>query len=388
MPQYNDTLATMVARVLQAKPNAQQSEVVRQINARIRQVIDSRIYWSDLVTTRVIGFPAPYATGTVSTTYNSTTVTGSATAWPISDVVNTTSSTAVNDIGYTQITPASMTGIAVDTLLYCDSGGSNPETVAVVQVTPTTFWAQFQFTHSASFTMTSSSLAGQQLDVGETYPVFTVMSVQTATSLTVDQPFGATGISAQPYQIIKMYVTIDPNLKVILDCVDQLVGRQLEIYVPQQTVNLTDPQRAQNNSDPLAVVQRSASPSGTMLYEIWPAPGTSRQLWFLVGLQWPELKMPNDRPPSFIDPNIFVTGAIADSLRIKNIRLATDQDPFWNPELAMQYEQMFRIRLQECVNADEAKAQQAFKHEWQNILAAGGANYWKQHDPDLTAWNL
>jgi len=387
MPQYNDTLATMVARVLQAKPNAQQSEVVRQINGRIRQAINSRIYWSDLVATRILAFPDPYSTGTVSTTYNSNVVTGASTSWPTNDAVNTTSNTAVTDIGYQQITPASMTGINVDTLLYCDSSGS-AEVVPVVQTTPTTFWAPFTKTHSTSFTITSSSLAGLQLDFGTNWPIFTVMAVTSSTSLIMDQPFGGPALSGSSYQILKMYVTIDPNLKVILDCVDQQVGRQLEIYVPQQKVNLTDPQRSQNNSDPLALVQRSPSPAGSMMYEVWPAPASSRQLWVFCGLQWPELKMQNDRPPWFMDPNLFVTGAIADALRIKNIRSVMDQDPWFNPDLAMQYEQMYRIQLQEIVNSDESKAQLAFTHDWQNILAAGGANYWKQHDPDLSNWSL
>lgn len=396
MPQYNDTLATMVSRVLQVKPNASQTEVVRQINGRIRQVINSRLYWSDLLTTRIISFPNQYTgandvggAGVVAYTFGSATVTGTNTTWPVSDVVNTNSGTStVVDSGYTQITPASMAGIKVDTLLYVDATG-NAETVAVVQVTATSFFAKFAFTHStAAFTITSSSFAGLQLYAGTTFPTFTIISVQSTTSLTLDQPWGGPSISAQTYSIIKAYVVIDPNLKLILDCVDQKVGRQLEIYVPVEKVNLTDPQRSQNNSDPLGIVQHSASLSGSMRYEIWPAPTVSRQLWVLIGLNWPELVALSDRPPWFIDPNLFVTGAIADALRIKNIKSVIDIDPHWNPDLAMQFEQMFRIQLNDVVNADEAKAQRAYTHEWQNILAAGGANYWQMHDPDLATWSL
>lgn len=393
MPQYNDTLATMVARVLQAKPNAQQSEVIRMINGRIRQCINARIYWSDLLVTRVVGFNSPYTgasdtggNGTVAYTFNSATVTGTNTTWPVHDVVNTTSNTAVNDIGYVQITPVSMTGIAVDKLLYADSAGT-PETVAVVQTTATTFWAKFNNTHSTNFTLTCSSLAGQQLYVGTTFPTFTVMSVQSGTSLTLDQPYGGAPQSGQPYSISQIYITIDPNLKVILDAVDQLAGRKLEIYVPTEVVNLTDPQRT-STGDPLAVVQRAPTPAGSMQYEIWPAPDTQRQLWFLCALQWPQLTNATDRGPWFMDPNLFVTGAIADALRIKNIKSVMDQDPWFNPDLAMQYEQMFRIQLEEVVNSDESKSQRAFQHAWDNILAAGGANFWQNHDPDLNAWNL
>jgi hypothetical protein len=393
MSQYQDTLSTMVARVLQAKPNAQQSEVVRMLNGRIRQAINSKVYWADLLVRRIISFPAPYTgqsdvggAGTVSYTFNSATVTGSSTTWPVSDLVNTTSTTPVNDIGYVQITPASMTGIKPDMLLYCDATGT-PETIAVVETTTTSFWAKFTLTHTVNFTMTASSFAGRQLYTGSTTPIYTILSVQTATSLTLDNVWGEPSQSAQSYSIQQIYQTIDPNLKVILDVWDHKVGRKLEIYVPLEVVNWTDPQRTATG-DPLAVVQHSPSPAGNMQYEIWPFPTVSRQLACLCSLQWPTLKMPFDRPPYFIDPNLFVIGAIADALRIKNLRNVSDQDPYYDPNLAMQYEQMYRIQLEECVNSDQAKAQRAYTHSWENILAAGGANFWQQHDVDVNNWTL
>jgi hypothetical protein len=125
-----------------------------------------------------------------------------------------------------------------------------------------------------------------------------------------------------------------------------------------------------------------------MMYEIWPRVTVGRQLDCLVGLQWPELKMPNDRPPWFIDSNLFVQGACADALRIKNIKSVMDQDPWFNPELDREYESMYQYNLQMAANADEAKAQRAYSHQWDDILAAGGAQFWVGHDPDLNAWNL
>lgn len=389
MPQYTsgNTLDFMVGRVLGIKPNASQSEVVNALNARIRQVINGRIYWSDLLARRIISIPNPYTTGTISTTTGSQIVTGTSTAWPVSDVVNTTVALGVQDLGYQEITPASMANIKVDTLLYCDSTGPLPETVAVVEVTPTTFIAQFQNPHNAGFTITSSSLAGLQLNYGSGYPIFTVLSIQSPTQLQMDNPWGGPALSNVEYQIVMMYCTIDPRLKVIVDIVDQQVGRRLESYVPETVVNTTDPQRTATG-DPLALLQNTPTVAGTMTYEIWPTPTAARQLFVLCGLQWPDLRMDTDRAPWFIDPNLFVTGAMADVLRIKNVRFGQDTDPYFNPALAMTYEQLFRIQMQEAVNADEAKSQMAYQRNWDEFLGAGGANFWQSHSVDVNYWTL
>lgn len=386
MSQFNDTLNSMVSRVLQSKPNSQQSEVVRQINGRIRDAIAARIYWSDLLVRRIISFPNPYITGTVSTTTGSLLIAGSATSWPVSDIVNTTSSTAVNDFGYIEITPASMVGIKVDTLLYVDAGTA-PETVAVIEVTPTSFWARFQLSHATSFTITSSSLAGLQIRTGSNYPTFTVRSVHSGTTLEIDNPWGGPGLTGVAYQILLIYVGIDPNLKVILSVLDQQIGRPLEIYYPFEKLDLVDPQRTATG-DPLCLAQYSPTEAGTMQYEVYPQVTTARQLYCVVGLQWPEMKYDTDRPPFFMDPNMFVAGAIADSLRIKNIRMASDVDPWFNPDLAMQYEAIYQKKLSESVNAEQAKSQRDYTNKDIGLLGFGSGNYWVNHSPDLSQWDL
>jgi hypothetical protein len=380
MPQFQSNLEKMVARVLAVTPMAQPSEVVNQINGRIRSVIASRIYWSDLLVQRVISFPDAYKTGTISFTPGSNLATGIGTLFPVNNLVNTTSNTAVVDFGYQEITPATMVGIQIDSMLYCD-GGANPETVAVIETTPVSFWAKFNLPHNVNFTITSSSLAGLQIYPGSNYPIFTIRAVRGASALEMDGVWGGPPLINVPYQIVKQYTTVDPNLKVLLDVVDQQQGTTLEIYVPMESINQSDPQRSLSQGDPFALVQAWPTEAGSMLYEAYPTITSARQLTCLCGLQWPELKLDTDRPPWFIDPNLFVEGAIADSLRIKNLRQFGATDPYFNPDLAMTYEQMFRLHLQECVNADEAKAQRAFSHMRQNLFPGG--NWAVNHDQDL-----
>lgn len=387
MPQYTSgqTLEYMVARVLQAKPNASQSEVVNCLNSRIHTVIDGRIYWSDLLAQRIIPFPNAYTTGTVNLTQGSNVVTGAGTAWPTNDVVNTTSTAAVLYSGYQEITPASMNNIKIDTMLYCDSGGANPEVVSVVEVTPTTFWASFTYSHSTNFTLWSSSLSGQQLNTGDNNPIFDVWAISSSTTAILNQPFGGASVTSWPYQILVMLVTIDPLLKVILSVVDPQQGIPMKIYVRIEDLDAIDPQRS-SQMNPLCLVQSTPTPAGTMRYEVYPTVTSVYQLRAIVGLQWPELKYDTDRSPWFIDPDLFVTGALADILRIKNCRIDSDKDPWHNPQLAMEYEQLFRLRLQDVINADEAKAQRAFSNMSSDmgILQYAGGNWFLAHDIDLT----
>ena len=125
-----------------------------------------------------------------------------------------------------------------------------------------------------------------------------------------------------------------------------------------------------------------------MMYEIWPGTLTARQLWCIVGLQWPDLTLGTDRPPSFIDPNLFVTGATADVLRIKNLRDYNSKDPFWDMNLAREYEALFQMQLQQNISADESKAMRNYQYARSEIYGSRGANYWQSHSADVDAWTV
>jgi len=187
-------MARMVGRVRMFRPDVSHSHVTSWLNDRLRQCLDSRTYWADLLVHGIISVPDAYSTGTIAATTGSTTVTGTSTLWPVDDRVDTTVAEAVDEIGYVEVTPASMDNITADTLLYVDADMA-PETVAVVMVTPSTFTAKFTMAHAAGFSVTSSSLAGRQLKVGNSHPIFTIRSVQTASSMTLDMPWGGPAIS-------------------------------------------------------------------------------------------------------------------------------------------------------------------------------------------------
>lgn len=375
MAVYSDNLASMTGRVRQAKPNAPASQIRNQLNDRIRYIIDSQIFWADLLFSGVLSMPVAYTTGTVALTLGSKVITGTSTAWPISDISNTTIALGVPETGVLNVTPVSMAGIETDSFLYVDNGG-DPEAVAVLDVTPSTFTARFTKRHNAACTVTQSSLAGLQMRLGYTVPTYTVRAVHSATELEIDQEWGITSQSGMSYQIVKIYFTVAPDLKDIITLWDPTQGRPLIFHKTQDYLNYRDPQRT-STGVPLVLADFIPTEAGTMQYELWPYQTISYQIPVLYCKQWPELKNPTDRPPWFINPSMIIDGAVADALRIRNQALGdATPDPFFDPKTAQIYDQKFQIELQACIGANQSKALSALTpyESWFGFMPGGTWN--------------
>lgn len=347
----------------------------------MRRLLDKRAFWSGTLKRGIISIPAAYTTGTISLTNGSASVTGSGTSWPTNDIVNTTVAVAVSNIGLQTVTPGSMSGITTDSVLYVDGAGT-PEIVAVRKVTATTFTANFTKAHTAGFTLTASSLAGRQLRISSSDPTFTIRAVPSATSLTLDQPWGAAAASGQSYSIVKMYYTIATDIRDILIVADRSVPSRLRFHVPQAELNWRDPQRTESG-DPHTLADYIPNEAGNMQYEVYPIQTSARQLDVLYTCQWPDMEAPGDVPPPFIDPTILTYGALADALRHNTGgRLGVDKDPSYDPVQADRYEAKFEIESDRAASADEGKALQAFEQSAAYLFGEGGGgpNFYQTHD--------
>jgi hypothetical protein len=385
MAQFSDTLHSMRGRVMSFRPGLAPMLVNGWINDRIRYALDARPFWADLLQFRNIEIPAEYNTGTVSVTNGSTTVTGAATVWPVSDLVNTTIPTGLAETGYKEVTPASMAGIDADSLLLADAAGPNPEVVAVTEVTATTFTAKFLSPKNAAATLTRSSLSGRQIRVGNGTPPFTVRAVVSNTSLWMDQSWKSTAQSGLTYRIVKMYYSFGADLKEVVDGLDPQMGLKMRLHVSRDEMNYRDPQRSSSGtSGVLELVDLGPNESGSMQYEIWPPQSSARQIQFLISRQWPELTADTDRPPSFINPTIFVYGAIADALRFKG----SADDPFHNPGMSSAYESLYQEGLEKAKDADDSKCMRDFTFSQWAAFSRGGPNWYIDHDRDQAAGNF
>jgi len=372
----------MIGRVTNFRPGCSSLDARDWINDRIRQALGARTYWSDLITPKVLSVPDAHTTGTVSVAPGSRIVTGTATAWPINNIVNTTIPDAVDDIGYVEITPLAMTGITEDSVLYVDAAGT-AEAVSVVEVKADSFIAKFAYTHTAGATLTQSSLVGLQFRIAITDPIFTVRNVISATSLELTDSWGGAAKTDEAYRLVKMYITIGSDYKDILAMKDETTGQPIRLHVSVTEVNQLDARRTSTGTGALIqLVDLGPNEQGNMQYEIWPASATRRQFSCLYYRQWPALVNPNDRPPWFINPTIFIHGAIADALRWRK----DEKDPYFNPVLAQDYEKRFLQGLELAKNEDESKFQKSVSWRYSRVFIPMGADYQQGHSPEVDSW--
>ena len=383
--QFADSLFSLRGRIQSSRPNLPGDFATNALNDRLHQILDNRTFWADLLTFGILSIPAPQGSwslpGTsVSVTTGSPTVTGSGTAWPVSDVVNTIIPDGVAEYGYVEVTPASMQGITANSMLCVDWGLGAPtaEIVPVVQVDRTSFIAKFTQQHGPGCTVTQSSLATLQFRVSEEYPVFHIAAVTSPTSLVLTLPWGGPSMTGQTWTIKLMYIVLATDLKSLINMKDEQTGFPVRIHRPTDEADFRDPQRSLVTGQPwYSLLDVGSNAQGNMLYEMWPAPSDARQFSYAYWRQWQDMVKDTDRPPSFINPSILYYGALADA---KMYRGSKD-DQYYDPEGARYYVAKFEQGLQEAKNADEAKRLEALRDPyWKNTMQ-GNYNSWQLSDP-------
>jgi hypothetical protein len=297
----------------------------------------------------------------------------------VSDVVNTIIPQGIARPGDIWFTPASMTNITCNSILYVDAAGT-PEIVTVQQVRGTQALARFQAPHNAGCTITQSSLAGLQLLISTNNPYYTVLGVTSSTGLILDNNWAYTNLTTAGYQIILAYTTLASDIKEIFFVIDPIQPLVMNLHVPQKWVNENDPIR-QNSNSPIWVVDYLPNAQGNMQYEIYPPCTVQYQLYFAYYRQWPDMLAPGDRPPYFINPTVLIHGALADAFRIKFPQPPKFDDPWYNPQAAEDYEKKFEMGVNDLINADNSKAQRDYEWDF-GAYGQSGANWNQNHAVD------
>ena len=381
---YTTSLFDLQGQVKAYKPNSKAGQIQKDANARIRALLDFRNSWSDLITRYVINIPNAYVTGGITTVSGSPNISGVATYWPYNDVVNTTFVNGNRTTGYCEIQPASMSGIAVDTNLFV-SDSTFSEVVSVIEVTQSTFTAQFQYSHNDGTPLTCSSLAGLQIQYGPLTPVYTLLAVSSGPDGSgnntgiMDNPWGGASLTNAGYQLIKAYITI-PNFRSWIVAYDPQQGIPLGTNVSQAEIDAIDAQRT-SQGWPQCFADLGPSASGNYQSELWPYQTTAYAIPILYNRQWPTLKRPTDRLPGFINPSVIIDGCIADALRRQDLRDNSDKDPYYSPSLAREFDQKFLAGAIAAANADEERCVQRLSSSMWQPGGSGfpGASYWQSH---------
>lgn len=374
--QFNDTLQSLRGAVARVRPAIDPTLADTFINYRMRQVIDARPFWSGMIGKGILNLPNSTTVGSVTITQNSprVTITGNS-PFPVSDVINTTLPDGIRNTGYQWVQPASMVGIDTNTLLYVDAAGT-PEVVAVIETTVTSFRATFTQPHNSGCTATTSSLAYQQFSVGFQYPLYTVTAVIDANTFLIDPAWAGTTLVGTSYEILQVYSIFQPDLKDFISVVDPQTGQTLQVHYPRAQLDWDDPQRSARDWPQYVSDYSTPNLNGNAWYEIYPWNTSQRQLYYTYIKQIQDMKSPTDRPMPFIDPSIYVLGAIADAFRV----MMQGDNPNFNLAAAEQWERKFQMSLINAMAADDGKCQAAYTWSKSANGAPGGANFWQSHD--------
>lgn len=360
------------------KPNSSSELVKLFINQRLNTVSDRKVNWSGLYKQGVIYMNAPYTEGAITFNFASDTITGTATAWPISDIVNTVIAQGVPQPGERWIVPGSMANIGVTTQILVD-GSETPEIITPLETTPTSFRAIFNYTHNPNCTLTVSSLTGCQLKTSISAPIFTVTSVRDVDSLTIDSAYFGEAVVLASYSITKFYVEMDPGVKCIMGAQDKQDGYPMRVQTPRAQLDVWDPQRTATGQ-PLHLCDMGPMPSGNIGYEVWPPTQTDRQIIYECYTQPTPLVRDTDRPPPFMNPSMLLYGVYADLLRTRIPTNGDGVDPWYDPATANFYEKKFESDLAAAMNADGSKTQTQFTWDQDYLGVGGGANWFQSHD--------
>lgn len=223
----------------------------------------------------------------------------------------------------------------------------------------------------------TQSLVGLQFRQTFTQPFQTIVSVQSATQLTLDTPYPGPTFGPAAYYIVEAYLTFGANIKRFSWAVNQLFGWPLDVNVPVEVINAKDTWRM-NYGWATTFATRPPTPDGQFQVEVWPTPYPAQTFPFEAWTQPPNLDLDSDSPVAWVRSDLIVTGAIADAL-LWRPKLNQFYDPATAVSIAAGKAQQFNHDLLEMENADEGLQQQAVSWDYNSEATTDGTgSFWAQ----------
>lgn len=235
----------------------------------------------------------------------------------------------------------------------------------------------------------TTSMIGQQFRTGFAFPIYTIANPPAgdppmdATHLSLDVPWGGPTQSQTGYQIFQNIYSLGNNIKFLLAMVNQQQGFRLKVNLSHPDIlNIFDTWRTQVGWTYL-VSSQPPSPSGDILYELYPAPTFQQAFPYLVYIQPPDFQEDNDFPYLGIRSDVVVMGAIPDALRFEPRRNLGFSEQFVL-KVIDDFEKKHMIELEKMSQMDNNAFQKDLIWEFGKYpLTTMGADWMQSHDSDL-----
>lgn len=209
-------------------------------------------------------------------------------------------------------------------------------------------------------TVTSAALfvagdVGRQFRVG-TYPVYTIQTFTSTSSVELDQPFGGTTNAAATGQILDAYTTLPADFGRFYLVADPYNQRRMVHWLTAEQLHRLDPTRTSSDSGPRALATRRLStvPAtvGQVQYEYWPYPTAARSYPYYY------FRRPDDLTDdsAFLGvlatrSDILIHGALREAARWPGT--ADHPNPYFNLATYRTYQQEFEDEVQKLTLKDD-----------------------------------
>lgn len=136
--------------------------------------------------------------------------------------------------------------------------------------------------------------AGRQISIGSPrIPVYTILSVSDANTLTLDRPWSSPSLGPTPALIADCYFTAPKDFGSFRIIADPYYQRRLAFWITEDQLNILDPVRQASDSGPRALAANAFStfPAtlGQVRYEYWPRPTAAKAFPAIYNRQAREL---------------------------------------------------------------------------------------------------
>jgi hypothetical protein len=205
----------------------------------------------------------------------------------------------------------------------------------------------------------TSDMEGRQVRV-DAQPYFTILSVQSPTSLTVDRAWVKPSATGLAYEITLSIITTPSDFGHFISFVDPENNWKLHTSFLSENIDQWDAERTSAGTSFLVVPQGvtgsgyATIAAGLRRFELWPRPSGAHVYSYSYIRKPPLLNAYSDRPIWPIRGDVIRAGAIAELCKWPGSRQTPN--PHFDLNLSALYAEDFRRELGRCAREDQEVA--------------------------------
>ena len=194
----------------------------------------------------------------------------------------------------------------------------------------------------------ASSMVNMQIRAGLTTGWYNIQAVTSPTSITLDLPWGQQSMTSTGYQIAQSWVKVGPNIKYILEMLNQRQGYRLFPNLPQSVLNEYDTWRSTTGWT-FAFSNKEPSADGQVQIELYPTPTFQQAFPYLAYIQPPDLTLDAHFPVTFLRSDVLVNLAIAEALVYRGPKV----NRYYDAETSKLKRQLAMVEIEKMKKMDD-----------------------------------